>query len=426
MKRSFYETPKAPWHVRMLWKCAGADRKILEKSTYSDHVKYACLGGIVLATGAMAAIAGGYAFYTIFEPKGDVMKNYVLQNYGNNITGYSEITHAPTAIKAALFGLVWGLIIFNIDRFIVASTGKGDGTEAITSKEIKSAIPRIIMGMIIALTISKPVEIRMFKAEIDAALLSKQKETREEYDKSTDLVYNNKTKGWKHDKDSLSAVLGKKREDVSKAADDWKKEMAGEGSNGKYGEGPGARAKKEVYLALKQELESMEPGIVAQVKTLESKIDEADAWLKSEYTTNEKKSFALDGLLERIKLAHEISGFWVSLFITLLFMAIELTPIFFKLMLIRSPYDYLEENVKELLKAEEGIEVQYDYYKDKFGMERNLVIHHKAKLLLEEKKELIKAQRELSDEIINKWKDKEKHNIGQNPDEYIIKDDNKN
>ena len=49
---------------------------------------------------------------------------------------------------------------YNIDRFIVTSTGKGDGTEAITIGELKSALPRILMGMIIAMTISKPVEIR--------------------------------------------------------------------------------------------------------------------------------------------------------------------------------------------------------------------------------------------------------------------------
>ena len=37
---------------------------------------------------------------------------------------------------------------------------------------------------------------------------------------------------------------------------------------------------------------------------------------------------------------------WIIIFITLLFMAIELTPIFFKMMLIKSPYDYLEDNIK--------------------------------------------------------------------------------
>ena len=44
-----------------------------------------------------------------------------------------------------LFGLIWGLIIFTIDRFIVASTGKVM-VEAITIGEIKTAIPRILMG----------------------------------------------------------------------------------------------------------------------------------------------------------------------------------------------------------------------------------------------------------------------------------------
>ena len=158
MKRDFYTTPKSGRIMRALWKAAGADRYILERGTYTDHVKYACLGGIVLATGFMAAMAGGYAFYVIFEPKGDI------------ISSTQEAIDIPTSILAISFGLIWGLIIFNIDRFIVASTGKGDGTEAITWDEIKGAIPRIIMGIIIAITISKPVEIRMFKSEIDVAL----------------------------------------------------------------------------------------------------------------------------------------------------------------------------------------------------------------------------------------------------------------
>ena len=52
--------------MKIFWDAAGADHYILEKSTYSDHIKYACLGGIVVATGFMAAMAGGYAFYIVF------------------------------------------------------------------------------------------------------------------------------------------------------------------------------------------------------------------------------------------------------------------------------------------------------------------------------------------------------------------------
>ena len=56
--------------MRFFWKAAGGDRYLLERSTYSDQVKYFCLGGIVIATGVLAGLAGGYAIYTIFEPKG--------------------------------------------------------------------------------------------------------------------------------------------------------------------------------------------------------------------------------------------------------------------------------------------------------------------------------------------------------------------
>lgn len=46
-----YQLPKSSWFMRLLWNCAGADRFLLERSTYSDQVKYMCLGGIVFATG---------------------------------------------------------------------------------------------------------------------------------------------------------------------------------------------------------------------------------------------------------------------------------------------------------------------------------------------------------------------------------------
>lgn len=80
-------------------------------------------------------------------------------------------------------------MIFNLDRYIVASTGKGDGTEVITWAEFKNALPRLFMGCIIALTISKPLEIRIFKSEIDAKLQEKQKLMRQDLDSLTHATY---------------------------------------------------------------------------------------------------------------------------------------------------------------------------------------------------------------------------------------------
>lgn len=41
MDKSYYKSPKASRLMKLLWNAAGADAHILNKSTYSDHVKYA-------------------------------------------------------------------------------------------------------------------------------------------------------------------------------------------------------------------------------------------------------------------------------------------------------------------------------------------------------------------------------------------------
>jgi hypothetical protein len=83
------------------------------------------------------------------------------------------IDNAALALSI-IFGFLWGLMIFNLDRFIVTSTGKGDGTEKITGQEFLNALPRMFLGTIIAITISAPLEIRIFKSEIDLEVAKQQ------------------------------------------------------------------------------------------------------------------------------------------------------------------------------------------------------------------------------------------------------------
>jgi hypothetical protein len=67
-------------------------------------------------------------------------------------------------IGSLIFGIVWGLIIFNLDRFIVSSTGKGDGTDKITWREVGQALPRIIIALILGFAISAPLEIKILES----------------------------------------------------------------------------------------------------------------------------------------------------------------------------------------------------------------------------------------------------------------------
>jgi hypothetical protein len=398
-----YQPHKPGFFMRLFWKACGADSAILSKCDYREHVKYACLGGIVVATGLLAGIAGGYAFYTIFEPKGSAIE------YG---------TDSQTAILAVVFGIIWGTIIFNIDRFIVTSTGQGDGTEAITREELIGALPRIIMGIIIAITISKPLEIRIFKSEIDVALVKEQQKVQADFIANLDTIYqpridklNEKIEVWK-------AEIEQKQERFTELEQEYVDETQGERGN-RRGVGPIAEAiearadRAEVALkSIKAKNQPLIDSTYAQISRIEEE-------RKEDIETSDKIASGLDGLLERIKLAHEIAGIWITLFITLLFVAIELTPIFFKLMLIKSPYDYLSDNYKELINAREGIEIKHGYYKDKKGKQQDLVVYHKAQRHISEQVKLTEAHEELKDYIIEKWKEKEKEKIDQNPYDYI-------
>jgi hypothetical protein len=408
MKRDYYESPKAGWLMKQMWKAAGGDRYLLERATYSDQIKYMCLGGIVFATGAMAGLAGGYAFYTIFSPK----TANVLNESKTVIEDPNYIPVDTTSlILSIIFGIIWGLIIFNIDRFIVTSTGKGDGTEKITSDEIKSAIPRIIMGVIIAITISKPIEIRMFQTEINVALYKLQKQEELKMKEETSKIsspeierINRELKGI----DDLDNELIKNEGIARKDLRECLMKLGGD-----------CPKNTQLYTEAKKAREDYETNSKPKITELEKKKKELQGGKEKIEQVSQGVAAGLDGLSKRIQLAHEVAGFWISLFITLLFMAIELTPIFFKLMLTKTTYDYLAENRDELMKADYGIEVQYDKYKDKEGIERHLTINHEAERIIFEKKMITNIQKELTKYAVQKYKEREMKKIDNDIDGYI-------
>ena len=410
MNNNYYKSPETSRLMKMFWKAAGADQYLLERSTYSDQVKYFCLGGIVIATGVMAALAGGYAFYTIFAPK-DPLTGDLLFSTSN-------------IILSCIFGMFWGAIIFNIDRFIVTSTGKGDGTEAITKQEIKSAIPRIIMGVIIALTISKPIEIRMFQTEIQTRLT----EIKEDKKRDNTLKIESRFKKELEDQDfeinKIENKINEAEQNYKSLVSDVNSLVTGTGiyTDKQCTRGENCPTHAQLYISKKSaeqnwiNIKQSKQSDLFRLKKERANIilrrDKALMYLNI-------NSEGLNGLAIRIKLAEEVAGFWVSLFITLLFMVIELTPIFFKMMLIKGPYDYMDENVKELARAEAGIEIEYDFYKEKDGMEKHKVINHAAEVKMKERLMILKAQEEINERVIQEWKKKKFDDINKNPSSFI-------
>ena len=114
------------------------------------------------------------------------------------------------------------------------------------------------------------------------------------------------------------------------------------------------RELEEQIVRAKEECDtSVNDAFVVQEDNLSKLKTEQQAELeKAKATSN-----AYNGLNARLKIVHDLVSWEIILFITLLFMSIELTPIFFKMMLIKSPYDFMNDNIKALVRAEKGIEV---------------------------------------------------------------------
>ena len=277
------------------------------------------------------------------------------------------------------------------------------------------------MGAIIAITISKPIEIRMFQTEINNKLYEKQLILQKEFEKRTTANFEERLKVVE---DELGEV-GKQKQDlierIKVAEKAYTDNLMGKAENIPAGDGPLSKALKSQIDNLNKELDRFNQMNKNKIETADKKRKEILEEKEKALATNVQVAKGLDGLLERIKLAHEVAGFWITLFITLLFLSIELTPIFFKLMLNKTPYDYLAENRDDLIRAENGIEVRYDYYKDKEGVERHLIINHEAEKLIFEKMKVTEIQKELTEYAIAKYKEKEKEKIDSNLDEYIKK-----
>jgi len=406
---------------RFLWFCAGADASLLERCPHSDQVKYQGIGGIVLATAVLAFSSGSYAFYAVFCPKDD--------------TALSQSIDLPTVAQAMAAGLVWALIIFNIDRFIVSSTGKGDGTDAITWGELTKAIPRIIMALIIGICISAPLEIRILKPEIEAQLELEQNEYLGRLNAHSERLIEARRAELRGRSDEAQKRLDDRGEYFEKRRLEIKEqrrllelEAEGRTSSKAPGRGPAWQDKRDTLDKMEQELGTdrlhdkekqapLEQDQLGWKKQLEA----LDKDLEAARQSNLKQARHLDGLLKRIQISHDIGGS-IPWWITLLLLAIETGPIFFKMMLVRGAYDYLDENVKRLAAARTGVEALGYIFTADGNLELKDDRFHQAEAALAHEVERLKVQTELTKEVHQKFQEQAARDIAANPARYVAPD----
>ncbi len=314
--------------THFFWFCSGANFALL-KRTPTESNKYVGIGATVFFTGVLAALAAGYALFTVFQ----------------------------SLIPAIFFGLLWGLMIFNLDRFIVSSMRKKENAWA----EWKLAIPRLVLAVLLALVISKPLELKMFEREINRKL----------DEKKTEFIAQSKAnlaKGFPEIQE-LEGKIDTLKSEVAQAEsfrDQLQKEYDAErfgektsGTSGIVGLGTNAKKKEQQLDAAQLALDDLRQRNQIRIDTLEAQIREFVALRQAEFEKQQPGIEGFDGLAARMDalsaLTTESSAMALAnVFIMLLFIAIETAPIFVKLISARGPYDELLELHEDKVKLFKG------------------------------------------------------------------------
>ena len=298
--------------------CSGADTEILSSCSQGERNKFAGIGATVFFTALMATIACSYALYTVFD----------------------------NLFSSIFFGFIWGLLIFNLDRFIVSTIKKRNNRWA----EAAQAIPRIVLAIIIAVVISKPLEMKIFEKEINQVLLEEKNEMTLANKQQLAEQYTPTIALLNEEIAALKNEILEKETETNTLYDTYISEAEGTAGTGLLGKGPVYTEKREKHDAALAELQELK-------KTNREKIlgkEEQIAQLNAEYAQTVENTQPIidgfDGLMARINALEKLP--WLpSFFIFLLFLAIETSPIIAKLLAPKGEYDLKLEDQETSLET---------------------------------------------------------------------------
>ena len=298
--------------------CSGTDKNLLETCSDGEQTKYAGIGATVFFTAVMAFIASSYALFTVFD----------------NI------------YTASFFGLIWGLLIFNLDRFIVSTIRKRDRIWS----EFLQATPRIILAMIIAIVISKPLEIKIFEKEINTVLLKEKNDLALANKKQVANYFKSDVEKNKSEIDSLKSNTLKKEKEINALYATYITEAEGTSGTKKLGKGPVYKEKRDKHDASLKAFDTIQKVNAAKIAVLEKKDKKLQEDLDKKVNETQPIIDSFDGLMARINALGKLP--WLpSFFIMLLFLAIETSPIIAKLLSPKGEYDLKLKDLEMALKT---------------------------------------------------------------------------
>jgi Domain of unknown function (DUF4407) len=297
--------------TQLLLKASGADLSLLEQCPV-EKSKYAGIGATIIFTGIFAAIAAAYALFTVFD-------SYWI---------------------ATGLGLIWGLMIFNLDRYIVSSMRK----EGKPGKEFLTALPRIALALIISLVIAKPLELKIFEKEIEPQLVIMEQQMYGVQEAETRLRFDPTISVSRNEIAKLKQEIENKTKQRDALAQLAQQEADGTGGSRIKNLGPIYKIKKADADKADSELAAIVQTNTSRIRTLEIELSAAEKNMNSSvaglsHTNINGPAARMEALSQLTEKSSAI--WWAHVFILLLFFMLETTPILVKLISRSGPYDAL-------------------------------------------------------------------------------------
>ncbi|HZY80086.1 MAG TPA: DUF4407 domain-containing protein [Cyclobacteriaceae bacterium] len=318
---------------------SGADLNLLEQCP-SDRNKYAGIGATIFFTGVFAAMAAAFALFTVFD-------SYWI---------------------SGLLGLLWGLMIFNLDRYIVSSMRK----DSRAYREMLTALPRIILAVVISIVIAKPLELKIFDKEIQSELIVMEQQAYARQETELKGRYDADLVQLRNDVKTLKAEIIQKSSERDALVLAAQQEADGTGGSKRRNLGPIYKVKKADADKAEKELQTVIEVNSKRIAELESRIDETQRGMNGEIGALARTK--LNGPAARMEALSRLTAqsdamWWAHIFIMALFLIIESAPILVKLISRSGPYDsmlHITEH-KYLCKEVEAVAIENAETKKRTG-----------------------------------------------------------
>ena len=314
--------------------CAGLGDNDFENSSQITRSLYAGIGASILFTAVLTVLSFGYAIKLV----------------------------VGSGLASLALAILFGGIVFNLDRFIVISSRSSLFTSIKT--KVWLALPRILLSILLSVVIVQPLALRLFEGEVNAQI-----------QKEVNVRIEQKKSNLEYEIDQRKQQIEQRNIKVDRLFLNAYEERIGRDGTGILGEGFVFKAKITEAKQARGEADKLNALDLKAIEELKEEINrlEQDGFRSSPSSDITRTG----GLLARIRAFNEIAASNATIkfsfiLLALLFVVLTATPLVLSLLVRSKPEDEIINELDSIIErhmqmSQEDIERDKEKTRDILG-----------------------------------------------------------